>query len=61
VERKELARAIYAAVEVGGEVPPELYKAVAELLAYVYRLARRGERPAKAPVEMATAGSEDGR
>jgi flagellar biosynthetic protein FlhB len=41
VERKELARALYQAVEVGQEVPPELYQAVAELLAYVYRMAGR--------------------
>lgn len=38
VENKPLARAIYAAVEVGGAIPQELYKAVAEVLAYVYRL-----------------------
>ncbi|MBP3230672.1 MAG: flagellar biosynthesis protein FlhB [Anaerovibrio sp.] len=38
VENKPLARAIYAAVEVGGVIPQELYKAVAEVLAYVYRL-----------------------
>jgi flagellar biosynthetic protein FlhB len=38
VERPELARALYGSVEIGGEVPPELYKAVAELLAYVYRI-----------------------
>ncbi len=39
VERKELARALYRAVEIGQEIPPELYKAVAELLAYVFRMA----------------------
>ena len=38
VENKPLARAIYASVEVGGLIPHELYKAVAEVLAYVYRL-----------------------
>ena len=38
VERKELARALYANVEVGQQVPPEHYTAVAEILAYVYRL-----------------------
>ncbi|MBI4584276.1 MAG: flagellar biosynthesis protein FlhB [Planctomycetes bacterium] len=41
VERPELARALYRAVEVGQEIPPEFYHAVAEVLAYVYRLARR--------------------
>lgn len=38
VERPPLARAIYNQVEVGREVPVELFEAVAELLAYVYRL-----------------------
>ncbi len=41
VERPPLARALYAAVEVGQEVPPAFYRAVAELLAYVYQLSRR--------------------
>ena len=36
VENKPLARMLYANVEVGEMVPPELYKAVAEVLAYVY-------------------------
>jgi flagellar biosynthetic protein FlhB len=38
VERRELARALYGAVEIGQEIPPQFYKTVAELLAYVYRL-----------------------
>jgi flagellar biosynthetic protein FlhB len=38
VERPELARALYKAVEVGQSIPMELYQAVAEVLAYVYRL-----------------------
>ena len=41
LERKPLARALYADVEVGREVPEEHYAAVAEILAYVYRLAGR--------------------
>jgi len=41
VENKPLARALYPVVEVGGVIPPELYQAVAEVLAYVYRLKRR--------------------
>ncbi len=41
VERKPLARALYRSVEVGQEVPADLYEAVAELLAYVYRLEGR--------------------
>ncbi len=38
VENKPLARMLYANVEVGELVPPELYRAVAEVLAYVYHL-----------------------
>ena len=38
VENKPLARMLYANVEVGAEIPPELYKAVAEVLAFVYHL-----------------------
>jgi flagellar biosynthetic protein FlhB len=46
VERKPLARALYREVEIGQEIPPHLYKAVAEILAYVYELAGRGYRRA---------------
>ena len=38
VENKPLARMLYANVEVGEAVPPELYQAVAEVLAFVYHL-----------------------
>ena len=38
VENKPLARMLYANVEVGDMVPPELYQAVAEVLAFVYHL-----------------------
>ena len=38
VENKPLARALYAAAEIGDSVPQELYRSVAEVLAYVYRL-----------------------
>jgi flagellar biosynthetic protein FlhB len=38
VENKPLAQALYKGIEVGQEVPAELYSAVAEILAYVYRL-----------------------
>jgi flagellar biosynthetic protein FlhB len=38
VERKDLARALYRTVEVGQAIPPGLYQAVAEIIAYVYRV-----------------------
>jgi flagellar biosynthetic protein FlhB len=43
MERKPLARALFKAVEIGGEIPYDLFKAVAEILAYVYRL--KGKNP----------------
>lgn len=38
VENKPLARMLYANVDIGQAVPPELYQAVAEVLAFVYQL-----------------------
>ena len=38
VENKPLARTLYATVDVGQEIPPELYQAVAEVLAMVYHM-----------------------
>jgi flagellar biosynthetic protein FlhB len=38
VEEKPLAQALYKMVELGDYIPAELYRAVAEVLAYVYRL-----------------------
>ncbi len=38
VENKPLARMLYANVDIGQMIPPELYQAVADILAFVYRL-----------------------
>ena len=38
VENKPLARMLYHNVDIGAEIPPELYQAVAEVLAAVYRI-----------------------
>lgn len=38
IEDKPLARMLYANVEIGNEIPAELYQAVAEILAQVYRI-----------------------
>lgn len=46
VERPPLARGIYATAEVGQEVSPEFYQAVAEVLAYVYRLNEHAKQSA---------------
>lgn len=41
VQRPPLARGLYATVDVGQEIPPQFYRAVAEVLAYVYQLSRK--------------------
>jgi len=38
MENKPLARALYSQVDIGQQIPEELFKAVAEVLAYVYKL-----------------------
>ena len=38
VENKPLARMLYYNVDIGQQVPPELYQAVAEVLAMVYHM-----------------------
>jgi flagellar biosynthesis protein FlhB len=38
IENPPLAQALYASAEVGQEIPPQLYRAVAEILAYIYKL-----------------------
>jgi flagellar biosynthetic protein FlhB len=42
LENRPLARALFKMVEVGREIPSDLYRAVAEVLAYVYSLRGRG-------------------
>lgn len=44
IENPPLAQALYKHVEVGQEIPTHLYRAVAEVLAYVFRL-MHGRRP----------------
>lgn len=49
VENPPLARALYKQVAVGQEIPAHLYRAVAEVLAYIFRLGfgrRSGTEPA---------------
>lgn len=42
VENKPLARMLYYNVEIGDEIPPELYELTAQVLAYVYSLDGEG-------------------
>ncbi len=37
-EDRPLARALYASTEVGREIPPEFYNALAEIMAWVYQI-----------------------
>lgn len=41
IENRLLAQALYKQCQVGHEIPPALYRAVAEVLAYVFRLTGR--------------------
>ncbi|MDP5273456.1 flagellar biosynthesis protein FlhB [Chengkuizengella axinellae] len=41
MENKQLARALYQQVEIGDSIPNELFQAVAEVLAYVYKLKQK--------------------
>jgi flagellar biosynthetic protein FlhB len=43
VERRALARALFRTVKIGQEIPAALYRAVAEVLAYIYSLRRAPE------------------
>jgi flagellar biosynthetic protein FlhB len=44
VEDRPLARALYAAVEIGHPIPEKLFQAVAQVLAYIYRM-KQQRRP----------------
>jgi flagellar biosynthesis protein FlhB len=52
VQNIPLARAIYKTIEIGQEVSPDLYVALAEVLAYVYRL--HGKIPQKSSPVVST-------
>lgn len=56
VERPELARTLYRSVEVGQTIREDLFRAVAEVLAYVYRIDRReSKRKERAEARLAPA------
>jgi flagellar biosynthetic protein FlhB len=38
IENQPLAQALYKSADVGQEIPPDLYRAVAEVLAYIFKL-----------------------
>jgi len=51
VQNIPLARAIYKTIEIGQEISPDLYLAMAEVLAYVYKL--KGKVPVQRPAPQA--------
>jgi flagellar biosynthetic protein FlhB len=44
VENQPLAQALYTSADVGQEIPQHLYRAVAEVLAYIYKLMHPGKK-----------------
>ena len=46
IERPPLARELYKNIKVGNEIPARLFGAVAEVLAYLYKLGKRFNMPA---------------
>jgi flagellar biosynthetic protein FlhB len=44
VENQPLAQALYKSADVGQEIPAHLYRAVAEVLAYIFRVMNRGKK-----------------
>jgi len=52
VENRPLAQALYKTVEVGEGIPANLYTAVAEILAFIYRAQARANQPAGAPAAL---------
>ncbi|MBZ5575934.1 MAG: EscU/YscU/HrcU family type III secretion system export apparatus switch protein [Acidobacteriia bacterium] len=56
IENPPLAQALYQSVDVGQEIPPHLYRAVAEILAYIFKL-MNGTLPGPAPAGHAQTGA----
>ena len=45
IENPPLARALHASVDIDEEIPPDHYKAVAEVISYILKLKRAGLKP----------------
>ena len=55
VQKPELARTLHRTVEVGGHIPENLFRVVAEVLSFVYRIDRRAEKQAERKMFMGAA------
>ncbi|MDD4179826.1 MAG: flagellar biosynthesis protein FlhB [Candidatus Margulisbacteria bacterium] len=53
VQNEQLARSIYRSTRINQEVPAELYQAVAEVLAYVYKIKKDRQARKKASIALA--------
>ncbi len=51
IENPPVARAIYRLVEVNRQIPPDLYKAVAEILIFVYNIKKQKQEKIKTQIE----------
>ena len=51
IENPPVARALYRLVEVNHEIPPDLYKAVAEILIFVYNSKKQKQEKIQAQIE----------
>ncbi len=51
IENPPVARAIYRLVDVNKQIPPDLYKAVAEILIFVYKSKKEKEEKIKAQIQ----------
>lgn len=51
IENPPVARALYRLVEVNHEIPPDLYKAVAEILIFVYNSKKQKQEKIRAQIE----------
>jgi len=57
VQKPELARALYKSIEVGDRIPESLYRAVAEVLSFVYGIDRRREKVREREAAWNTSGA----
>ena len=52
IQNETLARSIYKTTRVNQEIPPEFYQAVAEVLAYVYKIKKERVARKKASIAL---------
>lgn len=58
MENPPVARALFRLVDVNREIPPDLYKAVAEILLFVYNL-RNSQKPSNINIKKNVKNNHD--